>query len=130
MTTISTMIIPSIFMMVIHIISALLIAWKKFKTRNLIGPSIPKPIFKYNNCIKNETMLTPLLVFVIGVAIVINIVPIYLVGTGIFEQNDILSFFNYQSVFLVPSVILPMSYFWKKPKCLKYGLNYIVNCCK
>ena len=128
MTTISTMIIPSIFIMVIHIISALLIAWKKFKNRNLIGPSIP--IFKYNNCIKNETMLTPLLVFVIGVAIVINIVPIYLVTTGVFEQNDILSFFNYQSVFLVPSVILPMSYFWKKPKCLKYGLNHIVNCFK
>ena len=122
------MIIPSIIMMVIHIISALLIAWKKFKNRKLIGPS--KPIYKYNNCIKNETMLTPLLVFVIWAAIVLNLVPIFLVTTGIFEQNDILSFFNYQSVFLVPSVILPMSYFWKKPKCLKYGLNSIVNCCK
>ena len=119
---------PTIFMMSIHIISGLLIAWKKFKNRNLIRPS--KPIYKYNNCIENETMLTPLLVFVIGIAIAINVIPLYLVTTGIFEQNAILSFFNYQSIFLVPSVILPMSYFWKKPKCLRYGLNHIVNCFK
>ena len=119
---------PTIFMMSIHIICGLLIAWKKFKNRNLIGPS--KPIYKYNHCIENETMLTPLLVFVIGIAISLNVIPLYLVTAGIFEQNDTLSFFNYQSIFLVPSVILPMSYFWKKPKCLKYGLIFIVNCCK
>ena len=110
-------------MTTIFVTSLTFIVRKKFQKVSPLPTSVNKNN-NYNTSKLNENMLNHISIFVMGITFLsVIFLPDFLARTGIISQvnqNNFSTFLHAHGISVIPSVILPCCFFFKKPKYLKY----------
>ena len=99
----------------IFVVGFCIIGVKRLMTKEAPNPNNHNP---YNNNSHNENILSAIGVFILGCFLFSTTIPLIFIKRNVLDVYDAKWYF-FHAMFYVPSIIMPILYFIRKPKVIR-----------